>query len=287
MFLPFFKSFYRRSLASIGMAAIATIATVCTAPGARAAALNLGGLTFSEASGDFRITGGRIEPNAVRLGSSALNLFILEQEVFGPNINLFVAIDGFLTQCPYLGGCLFPVLSVVTNRTGTPWNFFDHELQEIAGIASPEEDGLSFAQGINGLRPFSSTGFAQVDEVTDVRDFVNYSGGTVAPGSSVIFRYVIADTTPLNRFYLLQRPNFQVGGGGFVNPTPIASPPLSRPEPDPIGLPPSRPEPDPGGGTVTPDPAPDNTAAVPEPATLLGVLAFGAIAGGIRKMQQR
>jgi hypothetical protein len=254
------------------MAAIALLSTLGTPLPAQAAALSLGGLTFSEVSGDYRLTGGRLDAG----------LFTLEQEVFGPNINLFMAIDGLLNACPYRGGCYFFVQSVVTNRTGTPWNFFDHELQEVFGVASPEADGLSFAQQYPEFRPFTANRYGRADEVTDVRDFVNFSGGTVAPGESVIFRYAIADTTPLNRFYLLQRPNFQVGGIGFVNPTPQPTPvvsPVPSPSPDPI--------PSVEPGPIDSGSDPDNSAAVPEPSTILGLLVFGAIAGGAKLKHPR
>ncbi|MBF2025678.1 MAG: hypothetical protein IGS48_02785 [Oscillatoriales cyanobacterium C42_A2020_001] len=273
----------------------ATAAAISEAPSVQAAALRLGPLVFSEAGGDFVLTNGQVEADR----------FVLEQEVYGPNINLFIAIDGLRSACPNRGGCYFTVLSLVTNRTGSPWIFFDHELQEIYGVQSPEADGLSFAQGINQVRPFNSDRYARVDEVTDVRDFVNFSSGVVAPGERVAFRYVIADTTPINRFYLLQRPNFQAGGVGFVEPPPpvvIPDPVIPIPElPNPI-VPPVEPVVevvpppviDPGNSGLgnEPPPAqssgePNNSAAVPEPATILGVLVFGAIAGGARLKHSR
>jgi hypothetical protein len=236
---------------------------------AQAISLDIGGLRFSEVSGDFRITGGRLDPNG----------FVLEQEVFGPNINLFVAIDNFYNRCPSrnTGGCLFTFYSVLTNRTGTPWIFFDHELQEVYGVASPEADGLSFAQEIYDVRPFTANLFGRADEVTDVRDFVNFSGGVVDPGATVVFRYAIADTTPINRFFLLQRPNFAAGGVGFVDPTP----PRPIPQPEPVVVIPI-PEP----VVITPpiiEPEQPTTelptsAAVPEPLTWVGMLLFGGIA---------
>lgn len=282
------------------LAAIAITAALNVAEPASAAALRLGPLTFSEVSGDFVITGGRFDGSA----------FTLEQAVYGPNINLFTAIDGFRTACPYRGGCYFTFQSVLTNLTGTPWILFDHELQEIYGIPSPEADGLSFAQAIPEVRPFTSTNFGGVDEVTDVRDYVNYSGGVVAPGATVLFRYVIADTTPLDRFYLLQRPNFQVGGVGFVNPTPpppvVVEPPPVVVEPPPVVVepPPVASEPPPSEPPVTEPPvtepeivdppseppptsSPGNSAAVPEPSTILGLLTFGAIAGVAKRKVHR
>ncbi len=272
------KSVYR------ALAAVAFTALVSEAFPAQAVTLRLGPLVFSELGGDFALINGRQEPSA----------FVIEQEVYGPNVNLFIAIDGLRAACPRRGGCFFTVLSLVTNRTGTPWTFFDHELQEIYGVQSPEADGLSFAQGISQVRPFNSNVFTRVDEVTDVRDFVNFSGGIVAPGQQVTFRYVIADTTPIDRFYLLQRPNFQAGGIGFVNPTP---PPVVTPDPivpvpvpvlppvDPIVVVPT-PSPTPGNEPILSEGGdPGNSAAVPEPGTILGAIAFGAITASAKLKQ--
>lgn len=273
-----------RFLAPRCLSTIAVVATVGFAQATEAAVLRLGPLTFSEAGGDFVLVNGQLTA-----GPLTATEFVLQQEVFGPNINLFIAIDGFRTACPVRGGCVFSVLSFVTNRTSTPWILFDKELQEIYGVASPEEDGLSFGQGINQVRPFVSDQFVGVDEVTDVRDFINFSAGTVAPGGTAAFRYVISDTTPIDRFFLLQRPNFQTGGGGFVNPAPIVTLPTPTPSPVPIVAPVSPPivlSP-PQGGDSNPVPEPDHSAAVPEPSTVLGVALFGVIVARLRQQRSR
>lgn len=267
------------------LSAIAMTAVLHWVEPADAAMITLGPLTFSEVSGDFAITGGQFTGTG----------FVLNQVVYGPNINLFTAIDGFFSACPYRGGCYFSFESVLTNLTGTPWILFDHELQELYGIPSPEADGLSFAQQIPQVRPFLSSHFAGADEVTDVRDYVNYYTGIVQPGETVSFRYVIADTTPLNRFYLLQRPNFQPGGVGFVNPLPPPPPPppvievppvVEVPPPPVVEVPPVVEPPPPvvEPPVVAPEPTtPTNSAAVPEPSTVLGLLTFGAIAGWLKR----
>ena len=85
-----------------------------------------------------------------------------------------------------------------------------HELQEILGTPSPDGDGLSFAQGCVTCRPFMSDIFSTVDEVIDVRDYVNFSDGIVSAGATVEFFLAITDSSPIDTFYLRQRPNFQV-----------------------------------------------------------------------------
>jgi hypothetical protein len=131
-----------------------------------------------------------------------------------------MSIDGF----PQLNTLGFRIQTLVTNLTGSPWIFFDNELRENINIPSPENDGLSFAQGIDTVRPFLSNRFSRADEVTDVRDFINYSRGVVAPGDTVAFQFAITDRSPVNRFYLLERPNFAPGGTGFVAVPPPAPP---------------------------------------------------------------
>ncbi|MEM8808989.1 MAG: hypothetical protein AAGF01_23465 [Cyanobacteria bacterium P01_G01_bin.38] len=217
----------------------------------KAASISLEGLRFTEVAGDFTITGGETAPSALRLF----------QDVTGPNIDLFTAIEG-LSSTRFIG---FRFESVLTNRTDTPWIFFDHELQEKFRIPSPEEDGLSFAQQFSSLRPFTSNAYSIVDEVTDVRDFVNFSGGVVNPGQTVTFRYAILDNSPTDLFYLRQRPNFAPGGVGVVAPLPVAAP---TPTPPPLPAPPTVLNP--------PDPSPD---AQPDPPSLAKVPESGVSKG--------
>ncbi|MGP1375691.1 MAG: hypothetical protein ACTS3T_22895, partial [Almyronema sp.] len=186
---------------------------------AKAATFNIGGLRFSEASGDFRLTNGFVQDGRA----------VLFQEVFGPNVDLSVAVRGMRD----LGILGFRIESIVTNLTGTPWAFYDFELQEIFGTPSPEADGLSFGQGITNVRPFRSDRLRSVDEVTDVRDFVNFSNGVVNPGETVRFNYVITDRVPNDLFYIRQRPNFVPGGTGFIQIPPPAPPPPPTPIPPP------------------------------------------------------
>lgn len=207
---------------------------------AEAASLRLGDLTFGEVSGDFQITGGYLNDS----------FYTIQQSVTGPNINLLMSIDGFPSLYPYIG---IRVQTIVTNLTGTPWIFFDNELRESPNVRSPEQDGLSFAQGINSVRPFTSNRFSRADEVTDVRDFINFSNGTVNPGETVTFQFAITDRSPINRFYLLERPNFAPGGTGFVNvpplvvtppvvTPPVVTPPVVEPPvPEPPAIPPNPP----------------------------------------------
>ncbi|MEP7100481.1 MAG: hypothetical protein ABI781_08225 [Burkholderiales bacterium] len=65
----------------------------------------------------------------------------------------------------------------VTNNTNAAWSSFDLELQQVLGTPSTDGDGLSFAQGAGFV--FTSDKFSTVHSVEDVRDFLNFDGGTV------------------------------------------------------------------------------------------------------------
>lgn len=258
--------------------AIAVSSAILSATSAQAVSLNIGGLRFSEISGNFSIVNGRVDPDG---------FYTIQQNVYGPDTNLYMSIDGFPRLCPRCSYAGIGFQSVLTNMTGTPWLFVDHELQETYGTPSPEADGLSFGQFLPQFRPFTSTRFSTSEEEIDVRDYVNFSGGIVAPGDSVLFRYIFTDTTPLNRFFLLQRPNFQPRVG-LIDPTPPPEPvQVVIPEPPPIQPPlvPPIPVVQVPVPIVELAPVENSSAAVPEPTTVLGALMFGAIA--IRKRLQR
>jgi hypothetical protein len=93
----------------------------------------------------------------------------------------------------------------VLNTTDSAWTSFELELREVLGTPSGEGDGLSFAQGA-GLQ-FTSTVFSTLTRIDLARDYLNFSGGTVAPGGSVTFRFAVTDNTPQNPFYLAQTAN--------------------------------------------------------------------------------
>ena len=99
--------------------------------------------------------------------------------------------------------------TTVTNTTSFAWTSFDLELQSVLGTASTDGDGLSFAQGNSSL--FTSDKFSTVHAVEDVRDFLNFDGGSVGIGESVTFHFVVSDNTARNTFYLQETPNRVVG----------------------------------------------------------------------------
>lgn len=183
---------------------------------AKATPITISGLTFTEVTADVTITGG--------FGTGTLlDPIVLMETVSGLDVTLSIEglpAFGNVTPTPHTTG--FWLQKQVLNDTGSTWNFFDHELQEVFGVASGDGDGLSFAQGAAPPRPWTSDKFAAVDEVLDSRDFVNFSGGSVLHGETVTFNYIITDNSPIDLFYLRQRPNFQSGVEPVPEPATVA-----------------------------------------------------------------
>lgn len=161
------------------------------------------GLIFSPASSDFTITN-------VTGNGTLEDPFVIYQDVLGLDISLAIDKLGVSTHLSIFNRPGFALRVVSRNLTGAFWRFYDHELQETAGFASGENDGLSFAQGIDAVRPYISSHYDQTDEVTDVRDFINFHQGRgVDLGETVQFDYVITDTIPNQQFYIRQRPDYR------------------------------------------------------------------------------
>jgi len=103
------------------------------------------------------------------------------------------------------------ISKTVTNNTGVAWTSFELELQSLLGTPSTDGDGLSFAQG--GGLIFSSDMFSTYTRIDTTRDYLNFSGGSVADGGSVNFLFAITDATVTgggemnDPFYLLQTAN--------------------------------------------------------------------------------
>ena len=97
------------------------------------------------------------------------------------------------------------ITKTVLNNSGVLWTSFEIELQQILGTPSPEGDGLSFAQGA-GLT-FTSSVFTTITRADITRDYLNFSGGSVANGASVSFTFAVTDNTPQSPVYISQTPN--------------------------------------------------------------------------------
>ncbi|MEM7022848.1 MAG: hypothetical protein AAF637_09660 [Pseudomonadota bacterium] len=99
----------------------------------------------------------------------------------------------------------FAITKIVRNRTGQRWTQFDLELREFIDYPSPFGDGLSFGQASKAGRPFFADSFADNIETREPYDSIAFFDGGVAPGETVMLRFVVTDTTPRIEFFLLQK----------------------------------------------------------------------------------
>jgi hypothetical protein len=167
----------------------------------QAAPVVVGGLTFSEVGAGVEITGG------VGIGTLASPI-ILSETITGLDATISIAgMPGLSAFQGFTTG--FALTKVILNDTGATWTFFDNELQQILGTPSPEGDGLSFGQDCAACRPFTGDLLPVPFEEQILRDFVNFSGGTVLDGETLTLKFVITDNSPIDLVYLRERPNFR------------------------------------------------------------------------------
>jgi hypothetical protein len=168
---------------------------------AAAKEISLAGLVFSDELGGVRLLDG--------WGSGTLDdPFVLVEEIveLGPAV---LVVNG---MSPRFGNRIrsqhdvgFALTKVVRNATEQSWTLFSIELRELLAQESPFGDGLSFGQASEVGRPFASTMFGTHLETTEPYDGIQFNDGMVAPGETATFNFVITDTTPRFRFYIMQR----------------------------------------------------------------------------------
>ncbi|SLN37905.1 hypothetical protein [Oceanibacterium hippocampi] len=201
----------RRKRRAITLAAALAVSCALPLPAAPASAepVTRDGLTFSDELGGFRILSlsgiGSLEDPFVlveemtTLGEIALVIRgLASRSQLRPNRFSSITFAGF------------HLVKVVINRSGREWASYEHELREDLAEPSSYGDGLSFDQPKTGPRPFESDRFQRSHEVTEPADLVRFDSGRVAVGEAATFRYVITDASPLDRFYLLQRPAWPI-----------------------------------------------------------------------------
>ena len=184
---------------------------------AAAQPMSVSGVTFSDEYGGFTI--------AAASGSGSLeDPFIVVEEITGPTAAVLI-IQGIVLEFGNRVGTLHPtgfaLRKIIRNQTPFVWTFIDFELQQVLGVSSDYLDGLSFGQGSVSGRPFTSDRFSDTAELDEPLDAITFQGGELRPGESAVFDFVITDTTPVQMFYLVQRPNrpiAQLSGDGAANP---------------------------------------------------------------------
>ena len=181
--------------------AVLIIAAGCGPTRALAAGLiSLPGITFSEASPNFRLLAAS--------GSGTLDdPFVVVEEVFGEG-EVVLAIDvhaaDFGSRVKTMHAVGFALQKVVINSTRQLWDYFALELEFDIGRGSDYYDGLSFGQKAQVNRPFRSDRFAAVEDLTEPRDVIRFTQGQVKPGERVRFLMAITYTGIKPRFYLVQ-----------------------------------------------------------------------------------
>ncbi len=187
------------------------------AASARAGTFTLDGVTFSDEHGGVVLLDAY---GSGRLGDP----FVLIEEISDIGraiitISGLTADFGNRIESHHLTG--FALTKIVRNATPRPWVGFDLELQEVLGHNSTYYDGLSFGQATEMGRPFVSDRYVEVREIIEPFDGVTFSGARVAPGESVTVTVVVTDSTPTERFYLVQK-----HGGPMVDRAPPGGEPV-------------------------------------------------------------
>lgn len=173
---------------------------------ASAEPINIGGLSFSDELGGFRILD--------VTGSGSLDdPFVVVEEVTDGSAAILVIrglSSGYGNRIGSHHVSGFALTKVVINRTATAWSRYEVELREVLENQSPYGDGLSFGQGGTVGRPFLATGFAGNQEIDEPYDSVVFGGGMVRPGEAATLTLVVTDTTPASPIYVVQAPTQEV-----------------------------------------------------------------------------
>lgn len=195
------------SLAAGAILACATVWPNC----AEAEILTVGGLSFSDELGGFRLLA------ASGMGTLADPIVLVEEITqVGPVVLVVRGAQLVQHQIQPTTPASFirlAVIKIVINGTRRVWTGFDLELQEKLKQPSPYEDGLSFDQldSFAGKR-FQSDGFVNARRVSEPSDRVQFHDGAVDPGDEVRFDFYITDPTPVPEFFLLQEPQLLIAG---------------------------------------------------------------------------
>ncbi|MEM7253221.1 MAG: hypothetical protein AAF493_17530 [Pseudomonadota bacterium] len=140
---------------------------------------------------------------------------------------------GFLQISGLENGVDYTIVKNITNNSGDAWESLSNEVLDPIATAigdtsddldvlpypafvpdgfttSNDNDGLSFAQGSGIPRTSLVFPVIDVDELTDVRDFLDFSGGSLADSAVDTIMFGLSDNTASNNnqpFLLSQRPS--------------------------------------------------------------------------------
>lgn len=181
-----------------GLILLAAGLAVCPAV---AAPITVQGITFSDEEGDFTIlkvtgTGTLADP------------FVVVEDITGDTPILVIRgmSVGFGNRIGSQHVIGFAIAKIAINHTKSSWTEYRMELRTTPTDPSPYGDGLSFAQGYTSGPPASSIGFHHTQVIDEPFDAINFTDGTIKPGESVSFDFMITDMTPKPEVFLLQQP---------------------------------------------------------------------------------
>ena len=167
--------------------------------------LESGAYSFSDELGGFRLisasgTGSRKDP------------VVVVEEYFGPGpavltIRRLKRKREDWSVVPQLIPASLYLKKSVINRSRRNWVGFDLELQEILRTPSSYGDGLSFDQTSKQRSRVSSNQFSLGERTFEPSDMVRFFEGSVVPGAAADFIMLITDNSPIDTFYLVQRPH--------------------------------------------------------------------------------
>jgi hypothetical protein len=181
-------------------AVVACICAVSPNP-AKSASFSVHGVTFSDELGGFvieRVTG----------QGSLADPFVVVERMTSPTGGtlLFRADPAFGNSLGTIERIGFALTKVIENGTGVAWSGFELELQSTLGVPSDNTDELSFGQGSDAGRPFTSSTFSRVRIIDEPFDRIEYDEGSVPTGARTALRIVITQPSTLHEAYLVQRP---------------------------------------------------------------------------------
>ncbi len=161
----------------------------------------LQGISFSDELGGFdleRVTG----------KGSISDPFVVVERVSNPDGATLV-----FRATPVLGNLIgspdrigFALVKVMVNATGHDWSSLEVELQSKFGVPSDHTDELSYGQGSDAGRPFTSSVFRHVTLIDEPYDRIEFDDGTVPPGGSVVLRFVVSQPASMQKAFIVQRP---------------------------------------------------------------------------------
>lgn len=144
--------------------------------------------------------------------------------------NVFLLINGLEAGVDYT------IVKRIVNNSGSTWTSIANELLDpgvdpedpspqpgfvpVGFSTSSDFDGLSFAQGSGLPRTSSVFPTVIVDELSDARDFIDFTGASVASGAPLFtLTYGLRDNAAANQPFLLsQRVNVRSVPGGVPEP---------------------------------------------------------------------